>query len=157
MQKNFRVIFWAVILIVLLTFATVAISLSDAADQVPTLAPSPVSYGMPAKYPVNVKSMTDKQFFRWATRRNAAATDAWFSEAALSPRYTTGKVLITKGESSTRAIGNSGSTINGYTTLPKNATGSATYETREYSHRYNNPNYSWPGPLTIINPYVRPR
>ncbi len=117
-----------------------------------------LSVGMPAKYPANVKSMTDKQFFKWATKRNAAATDAWFNEAALSPpRYKTVKVQVTKGKSSTRMTGNSGTTVNGYTTLPKRVSGSSTHETYEYTRRYMNPSYSWPGPLTIINPYVRPK
>ncbi len=128
---------------------------ADAAT--PTLEANHISYGMPAKYPVNVKSMTDEQFFQWATIWNLVAANAWEVEAAKSPRYINARVLVTKSKARILASGNSQSSANGYTILPNNTQGSATSKTYEYTRQYANPNYSWPGPLTIINPYVRPK
>jgi len=168
MHKNVKLIFLTVLCLCMWTMAIVSCQQADAAS--PASTPSVFSHvfggsqpavkqesAFPVKYPARTRSMTDREFFKWATDRNAKATEAWFNEASLSPQYITTKVRVTKTNASTRAAGNSGTTVDGYTALPKRASGTSTHETYEYNRRYVNPNHSWPGPLTIINPYVRPK
>ena len=158
MHKIARLILWTFLCVIILSVSLcVVTNATEYPDKNGLMPETTVSTGLPALYPTNVKSMTDEEFFRWATSRNKIEENNWFHKAALSPpRYKTVRVRVTKSKFHSSTSGTSEVTANGYITTPERTSGAVTHETREYTRRYNNPNYSWQGPLTIINPYVRP-
>jgi len=86
--------------------------------------------GFPVQYPESTKTMTDAEFYTWAVKTNKAAAEARVE--------TTDRYIYSWG---TETVGNR----------------FGTHKTRTRLYRYNNPDYVWPGPLTIVNPYVHPR
>ena len=98
----------------------------------------------PVKYPNKVDGMNDVEFFQWAVTRNQRARKAWEAKAAaLPPKYFNTPVRITEGRVSVRGRGGQ-----------RGGFGVRSY-TRYY--RFQNPDYTSPGPLTIVNPYVKPK
>jgi hypothetical protein len=96
----------------------------------------------PITYTQEVKAMTDAQFFDWATAQNVQAKrESEERSRNGEPRYFLGSIV---------SVGTTYQ-ANGYYRRPLNST--TTVEQR--TTQYNNPQYTGPGPLTIINPYCR--
>lgn len=113
----------------------------------------------PTPYPSEVYSMTDAEFFKWATDQNDKARAEWDEWYKTAPR---------------RWTSYDGTTIDGHgqspryrdrmTVTPRGVKSSSASGGRYYYHqtrqsfqrRYLNPDYV-SRPLTIINPYCRPQ
>ena len=100
----------------------------------------------PVKYPAKVAAMTDDEFFQWATKVNKKQVVALEKRAAKlnEPKFIEGWEtdisLNYSGYSSRRY---------GY--------GSVNTSSVESPRSWVNNNYVSPGPLTIINPFVKPK
>jgi hypothetical protein len=123
---------------------------------------------MPAKYPASTYTMTDKEFFQWATEFNGGQVADWEKRKAAikEPEYIRGTETIVSGSSEGPGAGGSGLTTpaplpgsqmdpysgsDGYSRTSSFAQRSLTVE-----RRWPNPYYVGPGPLTIVNPYCPP-
>lgn len=102
--------------------------------------------GPSVKYPVEVYSMTDDQFFQWATKFNVKQRADLEERRVTEPQYITGTETSTTGRWSGRTGGRRAAIFN--------VTGNQ--RTVTYQQRWLNPQYSGPGPLTIVNPYCKP-
>lgn len=120
-------------------------------------------YGqLPASYPPEVYDMTDAEFFAWATEQNAKAKaewDEWYKTAP--PRWLSYSVTShnhhQRGRWADRGV--TGYNYSGYEQRYNSAGfmyGSTYGSTRYYEQRFLNPDYV-SRPLTIINPYCKPR
>ena len=95
----------------------------------------------PTSYPSEVYSMTDAEFFKWATDQNIEARtewEKWYKTAP--PRWINYGVIDYKQSRRGSYFGSN-------------------YEQgsiRHYGRRFLNPDYA-SRPLTIINPYCRPK
>ena len=114
----------------------------------------PVTVFIPAPYPTNVKSMTQQEFYVWATQRNKQAEQEWHQKAS-NPFYNS---LGTLTRSNTNGS-NTGAYVTPYgaTIQPGQSYEKTTVESFDYQNRFVNPDYIAPGPLTIINPFVKPK
>jgi hypothetical protein len=115
---------------------------------------------MPVKYPAEVAKMTDAEFYVWATQQNAAAVSAWKAKkAALTePEYLDGTEKTEHGFKEGYGDSGNATVVFNPTYLGNDAKyyGWDKRVTTTRKTRYPNPNYTSPGPLTIINPYVKP-
>jgi len=96
----------------------------------------------PVKYPVEVNTMADAQFFYWATEFNKRqeADLERRREKMTEPQYFFG----TETEYN----------WNGYSDWYR-GNYSGNRRTMTYPRRWHNPYYTGPGPLVIVNPYCR--
>jgi hypothetical protein len=151
-----------VLILVLLLFATAcpAQIIVSVSDQVPP----------PVKYPPEVYKMTDAEFFKWATEYNKAQADDWKKRKSeiQEPEFLTGTETVT----TTEYGGSYGRLSYGYgygggyfarssygcgSRYGGSFDGSSVQRTGTYPWRRPNPAYVGPGPLVIVNPYVRPK
>jgi hypothetical protein len=100
--------------------------------------------GFPVDYPEYTKTMTRQEFYNWATRQNKQAEEAWFSNNELE--------YIDYSKEITTIDGNTPSLIS----VNSKKTDKSVITKHTLPYRYKNPDYKWPGPLTIINPYIKP-
>ena len=119
----------------------------------------------PVKYPAKCYKLTDAEFFVWATAYNKGQVEDWKRRRAAitEPEYIGGTVTIHSGEYSNgvreggyRPIYVGGDGYGGGSVYGGDTYGTQTQQTYTFGTRYKNPYYVSPGPLTIINPYVRP-
>jgi inhibitor of cysteine peptidase len=116
----------------------------------------------PKPYPAEVYTMTDAEFFKWATEENTKARAEWEEWAKTAPpRWISYDVTDTEHNfrDSWRGRGITGYNYAGYEhryMTSGQAYGSRSSSTRHYTGRYLNPDY-YSRPLTIINPYCRPK
>jgi len=133
---------------------------------------------MPAKYPAEVYSMTDAEFFTWATLENQTQREDWNKRKAAikEPEYINGTETTTSaafdgygspygGYGYGYGYGYGGSRDSGgfgaYAPYSNHRSsseyaGAARERTVTFPRRLVNPQYVGPGPLTIVNPFVRP-
>lgn len=108
----------------------------------------------PMKYPAAVYKMTNAEFFEWASAYNLAQLEDWKKRKAAiaEPEYLTGSETVTTCEynygyfARSPRYGHGG--YGGHGVPVQQVT---------YPRRWPNPFYVGPGPLVIVNPYVRPR
>ena len=111
-----------------------------------------------APYPENVSEMSQAEFYDWAVARNAKARAGWaHAYKAAGPKYTYGSERLTTVEASSYNTGSSTRTGFGVSTGPGQRSYSSRVRKRVLPRQWNNPDFRHPGPLTIINPYVKPR
>lgn len=155
-MKNFLATLCMVVLLASLVAVLIA-SMSTSSQGAealirPVLDSQPHFSALPVKYPDSVKKMTNAEFYKWATKENKIREDAWFSKASTLPSRTyTSNGIVHKGVDVYTSSGNTH-----ILTTPKNSTSTYSRESYEVRHQFVNPNYKWQGPLTIINPYVKP-
>ncbi len=111
-----------------------------------------------APYPADVAEMSQGEFYEWAIARNAKASTDWNKayEAAGS-KYLYGSERLTTVDAEARSTGSSTVSAFGIRTGPGRQNYNSKVRDRVLPSRWNNPDFRHPGPLTIINPYVKPR
>jgi hypothetical protein len=118
---------------------------------------------LPLKYPPEVYTMTDGEFYTWATEQNAKARaewDEWYETA--EPRWLSYDATDYERHHNRSQKGRGISYYDGNTgyeqrfVVAGRSYGTRSGTTRHYQKRYLNPDYV-SRPLTIINPYCRPR
>lgn len=88
----------------------------------------------PITYSQEVKALSDAEFFTWSTGQNAIAKSASEAKSKLDQEYWPGNIVRV------------------------NEVGDRHWRTTIIEDRptlYRNPQYTGPGPLTVINPYCR--
>jgi len=111
----------------------------------------------PVKYPENVDSMTDSEFQEWATKKNNVARKNWDSKFKDGYQYNYGSKTIVTSEVIGFNTGGSTITPTTITNDPGKSASSTKIEKHSVPYRYNNPDFKHPGPLTLVNPYVKPK
>ncbi len=111
---------------------------------------------LPIKYPEKTLTMSKVEFYQWAVDQNKQAQEAWTKEFNKGYQYIHGSKII---ETIKKSGYNSGSTITPLSISKNPGRFSSTIkrQKRKVSYRYKNPDFKHPGPLTIINPYVKPK
>jgi len=152
---------FVLMLVVLLAAAVSCQARISVSDQLPP----------PVKYPAEVYKMTDAEFYNWAVKFNQAQANDWKKRKAeiKEPEYLTGEEEVTTREYS----GSYGPSYGGYFARSPDGcglggcgsqfgdgggsvSGSSVQRKGIYPWRRLNPAYVGPGPLIIVNPYVRP-
>ena len=114
----------------------------------------------PVKYPPKVYTMTDAEFFKWATKYNKAQLKKWNKQkAALTePEYIDGAETSITGDYFGGYYGRPyfGYGGYGYGGYGYGGYGGYLEQTVTFPRRWPNPRYVSPAPLTLVNPYVRP-
>jgi len=131
-----------VLTLVVLAFASVCSAQITVSDRLPP----------PVKYPAEVYTMTDAQFYEWATRYNQAQLDAWDKRKAeiKEPEFIDGVESVDETEYT-----GYGHRSDLYFSR-RGHTGVVTRHSVSFPSRRPNPWYVNPGPLAGVNPYVRP-
>jgi hypothetical protein len=121
----------------------------------------------PVSYPPEVYRMTDAQFFEWATERNKGALDDWQRRKAAikEPEYISGSESVVTSDTAgydNRFFGGWWAYPDAtrrvpYFAEPNDYGESSVHRSLTVPRRWPNPRYSSPGPLTLVNPYVRPK
>ncbi len=142
---------------VLLGIAVVVAVVCSASVKAATITISePVAVMAP--YPEDVSEMSQAEFYAWAVARNAKASAGWakaYEDAG--PKYLYGSERIMTVEAKASSTGSSTISALGISTGPGQRGYSSRVRERVLPRRWNNPDFRHPGPLTIINPYVKPR
>ncbi len=149
-MKNF--VMYTIVFLAILIFLAIC---TFASAESPLKISPPVDVFYPAEYPDNVSEITDAEFFEWATAKNKASRADWAKryEAAGSP-YLIQRRKTMKSRY-TGLGGNRGVIVTGGS-LGK--TGGKLYSQQyEETYRFQNQDFRHPGPLTLVNPYVRPK
>jgi len=111
----------------------------------------------PVAYPPETKSLTDAQFYQWATATNARLKAEWEARKDRSkadqPQYLQGAATKTSVD---YRYGRNRGIAGRYEDLG-DCYGNVTSTQRSYPVLHDNPKFVNPGPLTIINPYCPPR
>ena len=117
----------------------------------------PVTVFRPVSYPINASKMSDAEFYKWATERNAKAQVIWQNKYDWAgSKYLDTKELVNTSESSATSTGTSSVSLIGATQGPGKWYSNTTNSSRIVPGRYLNPHYQHPGALTIVNPYYNP-
>ena len=113
--------------------------------------------GFPVKYPQKTINMTGDEFYQWATEENKKAQEKWDNEFKKGIPY----YYVSKEIETTKTFGyNSGrTTVTPITinTSPGKSSSIVKRQKQTVPYRYKNPNFSYPGPLTIVNPFIKPK
>ena len=121
------------------------------------LLPLLLGADFPIKYPKETLQMSKAQFYNWAVDQNKQAQKKWTKEFNEGYQYNYGS----RETETTNTYGfNSGKSV--ITPLsvsndPNTFSTTVKKQKRKTYYRYKNPDFRHPGPLTIINPFVRPK
>ncbi len=122
-----------------------------------TISP-PVVVRSVITYPDNVSKMSKAEFFSWATKRNREAEARWeVMYDYAGSKYLYGSKEIMKTESRGVTTGRSTTSLLGTSASPGIRYSRVTTQRHSVPTRTLNPDFRHPGPLTIINPYVKPK
>ena len=140
-------VFWLVLLAFAINLNAATISISE-----------PVVVRHSITYPVTVDKMSKTEFFNWALKRNASAKAEWDSKYEYAgSKYIYGSKEVMKTKSTGSSTGRSTTSLLGISTGPGVRYSRAITQRYTVPTRTLNPNFRHPGPLTIINPYVKPK
>ena len=109
----------------------------------------------PIKYPKETLNMSKIEFFNWATDQNKQAKEAWTKEFNKDYQYNYGSKQIETTETSGSSSGTSVISPLSISQSPGKSYSTTTKTKSFVPYRYKNPDFRHPGPLTIINPYVK--
>ena len=111
-----------------------------------------------APYPANVAEMSQEEFYDWAVARNAKARTGWWAAyEAAGPKFLYGTEKITRTRSGSLTTGSSFVSPFGVAMGAGEHSFKSTISQKSKTWQRPNPDFRHPGPLTIINPYVKPR
>ncbi len=142
---------------ILLVLALVVVLAANLKATTLTISPPGISF-IPVIYPDNVAEMSQSEFYIWATNRNKKARSSWWTKYnEAGDKYILGSYRV-------RAVNSKGSTTGSSITTSygiNNSPGSQYFSSKVKDYlvptRYLNPKFRHPGPLMLINPYVKPR
>jgi len=132
-----------VLMLGVLAFASVCSAQITVSDRLPP----------PVKYPAEVYTMTDAQFYEWATKYNQAQLDAWDKRKAAikEPEFIHGSESVAETEYAGHGRYRSSLYFSQHNDRMSVVTRHSSFPSRQ-----RNPWYVNPGPLAGVNPYVRP-
>ncbi len=108
---------------------------------------------LPIKYPEKTYSMSKDDFYQWAVNENKQAEIQWIKEFNEGYQYNYGSKII---ETLNTQGFNSGTSLISINTGSGVSSSTVKRSKKTVPYRHKNPDFKHPGPLTIINPFVRP-
>ena len=110
----------------------------------------------PVEYPKETLNMTDAQYYEWATSRNKDEKKSWDEKFDDQYKYIHGSSVVTTKSKEGLSSGMVVTPMTASSTGGKEYSNETTTE-KNVSYRYLNPDFVHPGPLTIVNPFVKPK
>ncbi len=123
-----------------------------------TITISPYVTLTPVTYPDNVAEMSQDEFYTWATNRNKKVSTEWETKyKAAGDKYIYGSYRASTVNSKSSSTSSSTMMAYGVNSGPGRQYFTSKTQDKLIPTRRLNPHFRHPGPLTLVNPYVRPR
>ena len=121
------------------------------------LLPFFMAADLPIKYPEKTYSMNESDFYKWAVGRNKRARIKWERKFNKGYQYNYSSKEVEVRDASGFSTGKTTATPLSISRGPSKFSSTIKVNKRTVPYSYKNPNFRHPGPLTLINPYVKPK